>query len=110
MHAGDTVVFHYVGVGEPHTVTLGSLANSAVSAYNNLTPAQQNSENPPASFRAIDATLPNLFPQGPGDAIASAANPCYMPSAAPRHAPSAPTPSTSSPSSTAPRATTTAAG
>src|SRR5271163_442943 len=62
VHAGDTVVFHYVGVGEPHTVTLGSLANSAVAAYNKLTPAQQNAPTPPASFRAIDATLPNLFP------------------------------------------------
>ena len=30
VHAGDTVVFHYVGVGEPHTVTLGTLANAAV--------------------------------------------------------------------------------
>jgi plastocyanin len=83
VHAGDTVVFHYVGVGEPHTVTLGSLANSAVSAYNNLTPAQKNSPKPPASFLAIDATLPNLFPQGPGDAVASAANPCYMPTGLP---------------------------
>ena len=31
VHPGDTVVFHYVGVGEPHTVTLGSLADKAVS-------------------------------------------------------------------------------
>ena len=30
VHAGDTVRFHYVGVGEPHTVTLGTLANAAV--------------------------------------------------------------------------------
>src|ERR1700761_6949273 len=38
VHAGDTVVFHYVGVGEPHTVTLGTLANAAVKDYNELTP------------------------------------------------------------------------
>jgi plastocyanin len=81
VHSGDTVVFHYVGVGEPHTVALGTLANAAVSAFASLTPAQQN--HPPASAVAADAALPQLFPQGPGDAIASAANPCYMQSGTP---------------------------
>jgi plastocyanin len=75
-HPGDTVVFHWAGNGEPHTVTLGTLANSAVSTFDHLTPAQQN--NPPASALAIDAKLPQLLPQGPGDAIPSAADPCYL--------------------------------
>jgi len=78
VHAGDSVVFHYVGVGEPHTVTLGTYANDAVKAYNELTPAQQNSNTPPASFLAVDAKVPSLFPQGPGDAVQSVANPCYQ--------------------------------
>src|SRR5258707_2981444 len=34
VHAGDTVVFHYAGVGEPHTVTLGTLADTAVDMLN----------------------------------------------------------------------------
>jgi plastocyanin len=82
VHAGDTVVFHYVGVGEPHTVTLGTFANNAVDIANHLTPAQQRG-TPPKSFLAADALLPQLFPQGPGDAVPSAANPCYMQSGTP---------------------------
>ncbi len=83
VHPGDSVVFHYVGVGEPHTVTFGTLANDAVEAYNHLTPAQQQANTPPASFLAIDSQLPSLFPQGPGDAVASVANPCYQQTGAP---------------------------
>ena len=83
VHAGDTVVFHYVGVGEPHTVTLGTLADNAVSVNNHLTPAQQQSNVPPPAMRAADALLPQLFPQGPGDAVASAADPCFMQSGDP---------------------------
>jgi plastocyanin len=83
VHAGDTVTFHSVGVGEPHTVTLGTLANNAVLTYRHLTPAQQQANTPPPEMLAADAALPNLFPQGPGDATQSAANPCYMPSGNP---------------------------
>src|SRR5438105_7363810 len=83
VHAGDTVVFHYVGVGEPHTVTLGSLADSAVSVSNHLSPAQQHANTPPASLRAADSALPQLFPQGPGAAIASAADRCFVQSGGP---------------------------
>src|SRR5947209_3015018 len=83
VHAGDTVVFHYVGVGEPHTVTLGTLADKAVDIANHLTPAQQQANIPPKSLQVADALLPQLFPQGPGDAVASAADPCYMQSGAP---------------------------
>jgi len=83
VHAGDTVVFHYLGVGEPHTVTLGTLADQAVSAYYKLTPAQQQANRPPPSFAAADSALPQLFPQGPGDAVPSAANPCFLPSGTP---------------------------
>jgi plastocyanin len=81
-HPGDTVVFHYVGVGEPHTVTLGTLVDAAVSTFAKLTPAQQQGQ-PPASAIAVDAQLPQLFPQGPGDAVASAANKCFQQSGTP---------------------------
>jgi plastocyanin len=78
VHPGDTVVFHYVGVGEPHTVTLGSLVDKAVSVANHLTPAQQQANVPPASLRAADAALPQLFPPGPGDAVPAAADRCFV--------------------------------
>jgi len=79
VHPGDSVTFHYVGVGEPHTVTLGSLADNAVKTFNSFTPAQQHSNGPPPpAMQAADSAVPNLFPQGPGDATQSVANPCYQ--------------------------------
>ena len=78
VHPGDTVVFDWAGNGEPHTVTLGSLADTAVAAYNRLTPAQRHANAPPEGFAPIDAAVPNLFPQGPGDATQSVSNPCYQ--------------------------------
>src|SRR6478672_3936772 len=77
IHAGDTVKFHWAGVGEPHTTTFGTYTNQAVLAYSKLTPAQQQANAPPKAFAAIDARVPSLLPQGPGDAIQSASNPCY---------------------------------
>lgn len=81
VHAGDTVAFQMEGNGEPHTVTLGTLTNTLLSAFERLTPAQQN--NPPKSILKLDATVPQLLPQGPGDAIQSAANPCFLSSGTP---------------------------
>ena len=82
VHPGDTVVFQMVGNGEPHTVTLGTLANDVVALFDKLTPAQRNSKPPPALLRA-DAKVPLLLPQGPGDAVQSTANPCYLASGEP---------------------------
>jgi plastocyanin len=78
VHPGDSVVFDWAGPGEPHTVTLGSLADSAVAAYNRLTPAQKRANTPAPGFAKIDATVPNLFPEGPGDATQSVSNPCFQ--------------------------------
>jgi plastocyanin len=82
VHPGDTVVFHEVGNGEPHTVTLGTTTDKIVAAFEKLTPKQQQGA-PPKSFIRLDATDPQLLPQGPGDAIQSAANPCFLDSGAP---------------------------
>jgi len=88
VHAGDTVVFDYVGVGEPHTVTLGTLANAADTAFNTLTPAQQS--NPPKSAIAADAKLPQLT--GSGVSVTpSAANPCFLSSGVPSSKAACPT-------------------
>ncbi len=83
VHPGDTIVFQMVGNGEPHTVTLGTLANNAVAAFDKLTPAQKNSSKPPAAFLRADAKVPQLLPQGPGDAVQSTANQCFVASGAP---------------------------
>jgi plastocyanin len=81
VHAGDAVAFHYVGVGEPHTVTLGSLANAAVTAFDRLTPAQQN--NPPRSAIAADARLPQLLDAASAGVVPASADPCYLASGPP---------------------------
>jgi plastocyanin len=87
VHPGDSVVFHEVGNGEPHTVTLGTLVDAVGAQVAKLTPAQLNSSGPPPpALRRADAKLPQLLPQGPGDAIQSAANPCFRVSGAPGNA------------------------
>lgn len=83
VHAGDSVVFHMVGNGEPHTVTLGSLTNAAVAGFEKLTPKQLQAPNPPKWLQRLDAKVPQLLPQGPGDAIQASANPCFVASGEP---------------------------
>ena len=78
VHAGDTILFHQVGNGEPHTVTLGTLVDNVLTQFEQLKPSQLNGGPPPKSFLAADALVPQLLPQGPGDAIQSSANPCYV--------------------------------
>src|SRR5438270_1347802 len=78
VHAGDTIVFHQVGNGEPHTVTLGTLVDNVLTQFEQLKPSQLNGGPPPKSVLQADALVPLLLPQGPGDAIQSAANPCYV--------------------------------
>lgn len=82
VHPGDTVVFHEVGNGEPHTVTFGTPINTLLTAFEKLTPKQQQG-TPPKSFIRLDAKVPQLLPQGPGDAIQASANPCYLNSGSP---------------------------
>jgi plastocyanin len=80
VHPGDKVVFTWNGPGEPHTVTFGTLVDSALSAFQALPPSQQ--ENPPQSVIALDAKVPQLLPNL-SDASQSAANPCYLASGTP---------------------------
>lgn len=80
VHPGDNVVFRWKGPGEPHSVTLGTLADAAVKAFESLPPG---TEDPPQSALDADKKLPELLPEGPGDAVQSAANPCYLTTAMP---------------------------
>jgi len=83
VHPGDSVVFDQVGIGEPHTVTFGSLVDPVVAGFEKLTPKQLQGQGPPKALLKLDAKLPFLLPQGPGDATQSAANPCYLDSGVP---------------------------
>src|SRR5947209_17474157 len=70
VHPGDTVDFHENWTGEPHTVTMGTLVESALKAADAAGP---NGQTPPEL-----AKLPTLLPQGPGDVNQNAAQPCYL--------------------------------
>jgi plastocyanin len=82
VHPGDTVVFHEVGNGEPHTVTFGTPINTLLAAVEKLTPKQLQGQ-PPKSILRMDAKVPQLLPQGPGDAVQGSANPCFLNSGSP---------------------------
>jgi len=69
-HPGDSITFDNVGNGEPHTVTFGTLVNTAVSKF---LANPQATEPPPE-----DVKLPVLLPNGPGDAVQAAAVKCAL--------------------------------
>ena len=76
-HPGDTVSFSLNDSGEPHTVALGSLVDAVAVPYAALTPAQKQGD-PPAAIQKALAKIPQLLPDGPGDAIQAGAQPCYQ--------------------------------
>lgn len=69
-HPGETITFHNNFSGEPHTVTFGTLVDSALAA---AAKADPNGPPPPEV-----AKLPDLLPQGPGDANQTAAKECVV--------------------------------
>lgn len=77
VHPGDSVSFGLNNSGEPHTVALGTLVDAVAVPYSKLTPAQQQGDPPPA-LKAALAKVPQLLPDGPGDAIQAGAQPCFQ--------------------------------
>ena len=80
VHAGDSVNFtlpRFSGV--PHTVTLGTLVNKAVAAYQSLgvTASFFAQENNPDVLNLPDL-FPHTAPKGPPDANHSAGEPCFL--------------------------------
>jgi plastocyanin len=73
VHPGDTVDFNEVFSGEPHTVTFGTLVDQG------LAKVDPNASDEPAELKQV----PSLLPDGPGDAVQAAAQPCFLASGAP---------------------------
>lgn len=67
---GDTVDFREVWSGEPHSVTMGQLVEKGLQAAKG---ASENGPPPPDL-----AVLPQMLPEGPGDANQGAAQPCFL--------------------------------
>lgn len=76
VHAGDTVAFKSIYTGEPHTVTLGTLVDAGIPK---AVAAGPDAPEEPAELKKI----PDLLPQGPGDANQVSAQPCYLASGDP---------------------------
>lgn len=74
VHAGDSISFALQDTGEPHTVAFGSFVEAAFATASKLDP---NKEPPPAA-QAVLKKVPDLLPQGPGDAFQAAAQPCVL--------------------------------
>lgn len=65
---GDTIEFESVWTGEPHTVTFGTLVDEGLAA------ADPEAEEEPEQL----AQIPPLLPEGPGDAIQTVGQPCFL--------------------------------
>ncbi|MGH2717178.1 MAG: cupredoxin domain-containing protein [Actinomycetota bacterium] len=81
VHPGDSVTFNASSNGNVHTVTLGTLIDQAASAPNPL-PSPSRGVQSPTGAAAAAAEVPGFFQSGyPGihsDAVASAAQPCFL--------------------------------
>ena len=76
VHPGDTVVYKANFTGEPHTITFGTFLNPAIEAFENATPEQLASDEPPPAFEPLFKYA--MLPEGPGDANQVSANPCFV--------------------------------
>lgn len=69
-HPGDTINFSIVYTGEPHTVALGT---------NPAKVADFHAKNPKAEPpKELEGIVPELLPEGPGDAFQAGAQPCLL--------------------------------
>jgi plastocyanin len=82
VHPGDSVAIHGNWTGEPHSVTMGTLVEKGLAAAAHAKP----NGPPPKAY----AALPQMLPQGPGDAVQAAARPCYLTSGVPPKNPATP--------------------
>ncbi len=73
VHPGDTVSFTLADSGEPHTVALGSVIGNCLDAADKITNPGPDTQPPPECQK-----VPQLLPQGPGDALQAAAQPCVV--------------------------------
>lgn len=86
VHPGDRVAFrmpHFPGV--PHTVTLGTLVDSAVKKLEQLGPdASFNDQEESSELLNLPDVFPHELPKGgPPDANQSASQPCFLDSGVP---------------------------
>lgn len=89
LHAGDSVKFKLKDSGEPHTVSSGAPVKDLIDFVEGYCGPErfaapkcgQDVQPPPdveAKFNELQGKLPQLLPDGPGDANQTSANPCFI--------------------------------
>ena len=89
VHGGDTIVFRSVFRGNPHTVTLGTLVDQGLTAYEQAAAAAPAPGGGGAGgygpAGSVDdhtipqlAAIPDLMPAGGGDFNQAVAQPCFL--------------------------------
>jgi len=78
VHPGDTVTYVSNFSGEPHSIAFGSVVTDAIDQFKKLTPEQLAGGEPPPEFQAALAKVPPMLPDGPGDAVQTSVNPCFV--------------------------------
>lgn len=70
-HPGDEIDFSEVFTGEPHSVTFGTLVDTGLAEQDKM---GKDAEDEAPTLKKI----PHMLPDGPGDAIQTAAQPCFL--------------------------------
>jgi len=79
VHPGDTILFKSVFSGEPHSIAFGSVISDVIDGFRKLSPEQQSGQGPPPpELEAKLALVPQMIPDGPGDAVQTSVNPCFV--------------------------------
>ena len=78
-HPGDTIEYKSNFTGEPHSVAFGRDITALIEGFRALTPEQLASdEPPPPELLALFEKIPPMLPDGPGDALQTSVNPCFV--------------------------------
>jgi plastocyanin len=83
VHPGDTVRYKSSFRGEPHSIAFGSDIQALIELYRSQPPDVQSGQTPPPQdaldkFNALQAKIPPMLPEGPGDANQNSVNPCFV--------------------------------
>jgi plastocyanin len=83
VHPGDTVHYKSSFRGEPHSIAFGRDISALITLFRSQPPDVQSGQTPPpddvnTQFNDLSAKIPSMLPQGPGDAVQTSVNPCFV--------------------------------